>query len=392
MATMVFFWIRFGRALGPFRGGPCRGLLLAFLLLGGFSQLGVAQSQLSIPAQFLRFLNPPGEGNGLLRPSCLTVDRDHGEILVGDAGNHRIVIFDTDGVYRFEFSGDEHFGHPIDLAVEPEGTILILGSTKSGTKLLRFDFDGLFLETVTIQGDFLDEVRHFDVDAKGRIYLLRKQTDLCEIAIHEADGKRLLAFPVVDDEENSALEELIVGDLRVRDDRIYLPISNEARVKVYGLNGSLLRVLGSMGSTPGKFAFPVAVDVAHDGTVLVLDKHRFNVLCFNKWGKFLGEFGGRGQSPGWFYFPSLLGVDLSDHVYIGQIFLNRVQVCSIPEVIRPRSSRDASPGASTSGSSNEALGLDGVDTGADAGRAGAETAADSAARQIEANFAASMSR
>ncbi len=336
-------------------------VLAAALLLGTGASAG---AQISIPAEFLRFLDPPGEGNGLLRPSCLAVDREHGEILIGDSGHHRIVIFDTDGVYRFEFSGDEHFGFPIDLAVEPSGTILILASTRGGARLQRFDFDGLYLGEVEIEGDGLGEIRHFDVAADGQVALLYQRDRRWVISIHEDDGRLLRSFPVATDEE--LVDEVVFGDLRIRGDRIYLPVSSEAMVEVYDRQGRLLRTLGSGGATPGKFAFPVAVDVAEDGTILVLDKHRFNVLCFNEWGKFLGEFGGRGQSPGWFYFPSLLGVDASDQVYIGQIFLNRVQVCAIPDVIRPRTSRNASPGASTSGSSSEAMGLGGVDTGADA--------------------------
>jgi hypothetical protein len=129
--------------------------------------------------------------------------------------------------------------------------------------------------------------------------------------------------------------------------------------------------------------------VAEDGTILVLDKHRFNVLCFNRWGKFLGEFGGRGTSPGWFYFPSLLGVDSSDQVYIGQVFLNRVQTCAIPEVIRPHSSRNALPAGSPAGPSDEAKGLGGVDTGARAEAGGAGTAAVRAAHVSGTDFVVS---
>ncbi len=359
---------------------PLRRIPGVLALVVGMLALVVAQgfAQPSIPAEFLRFLSPPGEGNGLLRPSCLTVDRAHGEILIGDSGHHRVVIFDTAGVYRFEFSGDEHFGFPVDLAVEPEGTILLLGSTKQGTRLLRFDFDGLFLGPVGIDADLLASVRHFDLDEEGRIYLLLQDRDRSGISIHRSDGTPVRGFPVVG-EESEDPGELIFGDLKVRGGRIYLPVSSEARVKVFDNEGRLVKVLGSVGSTPGHFAFPVAVDVTTDGTILVLDRHRFNVLCFNKWGKFLGEFGGRGQNPGWFYFPSLLGVDDSDQVYIGQVFLNRVQACAIPEVIRPSTSRNASSGASASGSSHEALGLDGVDTKALAGRTSAETAANSAA-------------
>jgi hypothetical protein len=57
------------------------------------------------------------------------------------------------------------------------------------------------------------------------------------------------------------------------------------------------------------------------------------VVCFDADGGFLGEFGGKGISPGWFYHPTLLAVDDSDLVYIGQVYRNKIQVCKIPDFI-----------------------------------------------------------
>jgi hypothetical protein len=65
----------------------------------------------------------------------------------------------------------------------------------------------------------------------------------------------------------------------------------------------------------------------------VLDKHRFATVCFNGEGRFLGEFGGQGTAPGWFYHPTWIAVDGADRAYIGQIFQNRIQVCAVPASI-----------------------------------------------------------
>jgi hypothetical protein len=74
----------------------------------------------------------------------------------------------------------------------------------------------------------------------------------------------------------------------------------------------------------------VAAEVTASGQVLILDKNRFNVVCFTREGRFLGEFGGKGLSPGWFFQPSLLAVPTSDLVVIGQIFQNKIQICTLP--------------------------------------------------------------
>ena len=60
------------------------------------------------------------------------------------------------------------------------------------------------------------------------------------------------------------------------------------------------------------------------------------MLCYTSQGKFVGEFGGKGISPGWFYFPSSLATDALGQVYISQVHLNRVQVCRVPDSIHNR--------------------------------------------------------
>ncbi|MCX6832292.1 MAG: hypothetical protein NT028_09200, partial [candidate division Zixibacteria bacterium] len=65
----------------------------------------------------------------------------------------------------------------------------------------------------------------------------------------------------------------------------------------------------------------------------VLDKHRYNVVCFTIDGQFLGEFGGMGFRLGWFYYPNFFALDKLGRCYISQIYLNLVQVCDLPKFI-----------------------------------------------------------
>jgi hypothetical protein len=90
----------------------------------------------------------------------------------------------------------------------------------------------------------------------------------------------------------------------------------------------------------GELNFPVSVDVLPSGIVVVLDKMRFNVLCFSASGRFLGEFGGRGFRDGWFYQPSLLAAVSEDRVIVGQALDQRIQVLQIPASVFERLSRE----------------------------------------------------
>jgi hypothetical protein len=127
-------------------------------------------------------------------------------------------------------------------------------------------------------------------------------------------------------------QEAVLGSISVVDDRIYIPFSAFGTVFVYDIAGNQVASYGYKGNNPGQLNFPVAVAVSGD-LVAVLDKHRYNIVCFGMDGRFRGEFGGKGLSPGWFYHPTLLGLGPDHQAYVGQIYQNRLQICRIPDFI-----------------------------------------------------------
>ncbi len=313
----------------------------AFVLAIALTLPAVAQEiaiqPLGVPAEYLHDLSLPGSQNHFLRPSAIYVDEWFDEIFVADPGNNRIVIFDENGVYRYEFRGREHFSTPWDLTVDSEGFIYVLATTREGRRLLRFDFDGTFNENLPLPGE-LDgspvDFRSVALDERGRLYLLDQAG--MRVCVYDREGDLLDRFGILENLGADLLAEQITGRMRIKGDRLFVPAPAIGSVYVYDLGGNYLRMIGHKGSTPGELNFPVDVAMTDDGLLLVLDKHRFNVVCFNMEGQFYGEFGGKGTHPGWFYHPSLLAVDKDDQVYIGQVFQNKVQVCRIPEFIKTK--------------------------------------------------------
>lgn len=291
--------------------------------------------ELSMPAVHVRDLALPGEGDLIERPCAIHVDRHFDEVLVGDPAHSRVVVFGLDGTYRHEFSVDAFASMPVDITVDPEGFVHVLGNTRDGVRLFRFDFDGLPLGEIPIArpGEQLD-LRSLASDEQGRLYLV-EQAGL-RVLRCDRDGNRLGEFAVVAGLDEKTRSEVGLGTVSVCGDTVLVPVPMLGYVAVHDREGHDLGTIGHGGTTEGELAFPVAAEMTEDRMVLVLDKNRFNVLCFAPDGTFLGEFGGKGITPGWFYHPSLLAADREGLVYIGQIFQNRVQVCSVPEVIRTR--------------------------------------------------------
>jgi len=289
---------------------------------------------LAVPAEFVKYLTLPGTADSFLRPAAIQVDRNFDEVLVADPGHNRIIIFDREGSYRYEFDAADHFSSPTDVVVDSQGFIYVLGTTRLGKRVFRFDFDGLFLGEVPTPSHIDNQevdFRSIAVDTDDRLWAL-DHAGLRAIAFDQS-GTLLASFRVIEGLGSKLERELVLGSLSIWNDQLFVPAASLGMVFVYALDGTALDIIGHKGNNVGELNFPVAVAVTDDELVMVLDKHRFNIVCFDHSGRFLGEFGGKGISPGWFYHPSLLAVDDQNRVYIGQIFKNRVQICKIPDFI-----------------------------------------------------------
>lgn len=321
-------------------------IILALSATCSFSQNG---GRLALPADYIGQLQLPGQTDQFLRPQKVFFDPVASELYVIDQGNNRIVIFDTQGTYRFEFSVDVCCGSVHDLVVTSQGSIIALGSTKDGLRLMHFDFDGTFLgeidSNIPTQGQPL-EMTSLAIDGKDRIYILDESVP--RIIRLSADFAYDTDFPILTDANEKTIRETVFGAMSISGSELLLPISSGGVVYRYGTDGEFHGSIGRPGSKIGELNFPVSVRVTGDGMILVLDEKRFAVLCYTGEGRYLGEFGGMGISPGWFYYPSWITVDANDRIYVSQIFLNRVQVCRIPPPIQNRllAARQAGPAPS----------------------------------------------
>lgn len=329
-------------------------------LLGLFSPISImAQSEtsLSVAAQFVRFLTVPGTENHLLRPGRILIEANTNEIYVADPGNSRVTIFDSKGIFLYEFSTVDQCGAPTDLAVDSQGYIYVLGTTLEGPKIFIYDFDGKFIKAFNpaLPDGQKINAGSLAISERDKLYVL------------DLSGPRLLGFDIngnleseikIEGEMDEALrEELFFGSLFIKNDVIYLPAASLGKIIRFNISGEKVPSLGYKGSGVGELGFPVSVGVSDDGIIAVLNKHRYNVVCFSESGQFLGEFGGKGMRAGWFYHPTWLAIGPEDEIYIGQTYNNMVQVCRLPQFIVDRhlqihsnnSNREVDPQLATGG-------------------------------------------
>jgi hypothetical protein len=319
--------------------GRMGALVVVLALVSGLAGLARAQAP-AIPATFVRNLSIPGLSDTIVRPTAIHYDRFHEELYVADFGHNRIVIFTPNGAYKYDFPLTEGLTAPADLTTDPAGHVYVLGTTPGGRVLQCFDYDGVILHRVPVPTEIAGTrvgLRSVACGDDGVLYAL------------DHDGRRVLVLDRLEgmrrwftvDLDSTGSEGMMgLGTLAINGDELLLPVPTAGTVLRMGTDGTHLGSLGTFGTKTGTLNFPVAAEVAPDGRVLVLDKNRFCVVVFDG-RRITGEFGGKGINPGWFINPSLLAVPTADQVVVGQIFENKLQVCTLPTFERGRTEAGA---------------------------------------------------
>lgn len=311
---------------------------LAFISLTAVPVSAETPPSLAVPAQYEYELAMPGSKDHFLRPARVLVDSRTDEVYVADPGHSRIVILDNHGLFKFEFSVSEYFGAPTDLAISSEGFIFVLGSTREGKRVKVFDFDGRYIRDFSADLEYPSvSITTIAIDADDRLYLLDESR--LQVLCYSMNGIFEFSFPLVSELDEKLRHETVFGSLAIHQGTIYVPIATLGSTHLYDTKGNWIRAVGYKGSTIGELNFPISVAVSDDHIIHILDKHRHNVVCYSREGKFLGEFGGKGTHDGWFYHPEWIAVDNHHQVYIGQVFGSRVQVCSLPDFIVDRNNQ-----------------------------------------------------
>ncbi len=286
-------------------------------------------------------LRMPSRLDDLGYSRAVAADLHTGEIFVCDSRRQRIVIFDRQGLFLYQIPGGEVFRAPLDLAVDPQGYILLLANHQGREALLRLDFDGRPLGEVEISGwPEIVPPRLVSLalsPAGDRLYLVDEANQrlwLADYAPEAANGSRPLG--VITGSVDLAAEadvsieearEYRLGHVDVYGDTVLVAMPNLGSVRLFGQDGEPRGRVGIKGTAPCQTAFPVAAALGADGNVVVLDWQRMLFMVWNPaTNRCLGQTSGIGNAPGYLYQPSDLALDAEGRIYVSQGFEGRVQV------------------------------------------------------------------
>lgn len=313
------------------------GLLLSTLLFHngiGFGQEPVYWDRLTLPVS----------GGSFGYPESVTADLHTGEVFVCDTRYNQIAIFGDDGLFKFQINGGQDFQAARDIAIDPEGYLIVIANRGRKQAILELDFDGLFLREFQLVG-FPEDLKTPRLDsialspAGDRIFAIDSSN--MRLWIARRDGRIITAVDLGEGKTEKERQEMILRNVDVYGDMVLVPLPMEGKIRLFSLDGEARKSVGTKGTGACKLGFPTAAGLDSDGNLVIIDQQRMKII---RWSltedKCLGEYYGIGSTPGWFYFPIDISLDLNGKAYVAQGWQGRVQVY---EGLSPAAATPSSP-------------------------------------------------
>jgi DNA-binding beta-propeller fold protein YncE len=167
----------------------------------------------------------------------------------------------------------------------------------------------------------LGEVSAVATDASDRVFVFHRGEP--PIVVFDRDGKYLRSW-------GGGLVKKAHG-LRIdREQNVWTTDVGHHLVRKFNPDGTLLMTLGRQGmpgAAPDRFNQPTDVAVAPSGEFFVSDGYgNSRVVQFSKDGRYLKEWGTKGQGEGQFNLPHAIVLDQDGRIYVGDRENDRVQV------------------------------------------------------------------
>lgn len=217
-----------------------------------FGQLGTEEGQFNSPHGF-----------------CLGRNED---IVVADTHNHRIQIFDKDGMFKYVFGHqgktEGFLWYPRKVAVLVQsGSFVVCDRGGERSRMQIFDCMGQYSHAISIR--FIDIVAGLAIDSQGHIVAVDSVTPT--IFVLKECGQ-LIRFHECSDFMKEP------SDIGIFQGNYYVCDFRNHNVVVVSPEGQLLRKIGSEQVT----CFPNGIDVSDAGDVLIGDSHgnKFHVAVY----------------------------------------------------------------------------------------------------------------
>ena len=263
-----------------------------------------------------------GSGDGMFKyPKELAVN-DRDEIVVADALNHRVQVFDSNGTFlrsfghRGENAGE--FRSSVGVAINNDRNIFVADNGNHRVQI--FSWEGRHLGSFGSKGNFDNQLLNpygLSVDSTGNVIVADTGNKLIKIFtpdgrfVMKIGGQGSFSFPI---HCVQCGEYFIVLD------------GGEHCIKVFNREGHFQYKFGKQGEGDGEFNHPRFLSVTQSKHLLVCDEKNHRIQVFDLYGKFVGKFGTKGSKLGEFNQPFSVTVLGNDQIVVSDYNNNRIQI------------------------------------------------------------------
>lgn len=283
----------------------------------------------------------PGKGKHprFLKPMSITTDKEN-NIYVADSGHHRIVVFNKNGKFLFEFgkyglaypeAGEKAnwnpgtFNYPYGIDID-RNTGNIFVADMLNKRIQIFNREGKFIDWFPKEkyGGMADDIFPTDIAVdNNKVYVLNPY----QVVIFNVKGNFIKDFGMPGSGQGK-LDRPNGIDIGT-DGTIYVSDSNNLRLQSFTPEGrykwSFGKKVGFNSNDGREFGNPRNISVGPDNNIYVADAFHFNIKIFSNTGKKLAEMGKRGADEGYFNFPNGIEVASDKTVYVVEKENNRIQ-------------------------------------------------------------------
>lgn len=160
-------------------------------------------------------------------------------------------------------------------------------------------------------------------DKKERVYLTVTVGSVNKIMVFDKNGDSLYAFPdgLMQGYDTPVALSKPVG-LCVAGEKLYVTDIGDHDVKVFGLDGRLIRKFGGWGHGHGMFSYPNAIAVDASGRMYVSDSNNGRVEVFDENGRFVSTLVSKERQL--VSLPRGIAVDRSGNIHVVDVFSHKI--------------------------------------------------------------------
>lgn len=305
-------------------------ILFAITLFSFFYLPGAGDVHAKSKFQELKYLfSIEKKGDRFKHPSDVAIS-EKGLVYVLDGVNNRVVVFDRQGEYLYEFgkggSGEGEFSTPLGLSLDREGNVYVADSGNARIVVLSSEGDYLYEIQVPPEGTKTPDPTDTVVDKRRKLlYMVDNENHV------------IYTFNLRRKSFERSIGEMGLGKIKVdlrwpftldidRKGNVYVVDVINTRVRVLSPEGRFTADIGQWGVDRGQFFRPKGVAVDSRGRVYVTDSFLGVIQVFDGEGNFLSLIGDEKNGIKKFVTPIRISFDKDDRLYVVEQFSHKVSV------------------------------------------------------------------